>query len=41
MLYMSEEFAPWEGTVMSIDPSGRGEDRTGYAVLKCCTVCCI
>ena len=33
-LYMSEEFAPWEGTVMSIDPSGRGEDRTGYAVLK-------
>ena len=33
-LYMSEEFAPWEGTVMSIDPSGRGEDRTGYAVMK-------
>ena len=33
-LYMSEEFAPWEGTVMSIDPSGRGEDRTGYAVIK-------
>ena len=33
-LYMSEEFAPWEGTVMSIDPSGRGEDRTGYSVMK-------
>ena len=33
-LYMSEEFAPFEGSVMSIDPSGRGEDRTGYAVLK-------
>ena len=33
-LYMSDEFAPWEGSVMSIDPSGRGEDRTGYAVLK-------
>ena len=33
-LYMSDEFAPWEGTVMSIDPSGRGEDRTGYAVIK-------
>ena len=31
---MSEEFAPWEGTVMSIDPAGRGEDRTGYAVIK-------
>ena len=33
-LYMSDEFVPWEGSVMSIDPSGRGEDRTGYAVLK-------
>ena len=33
-LYMSEEFAPFEGSVMAIDPSGRGEDRTGYAVLK-------
>lgn len=33
-LYMSDEFAPFEGSVMAIDPSGRGEDRTGYAVLK-------
>tara|TARA_B100000282_G_scaffold208850_1_gene153673 strand:- start:281 stop:922 length:642 start_codon:yes stop_codon:yes gene_type:complete len=31
---MSDEFAPFEGSVMAIDPSGRGEDRTGYAVLK-------
>jgi len=31
---MSEEFAQFEGTVMSIDPSGRGADKTAYAVLK-------
>ena len=33
-MYMSEEFTPFEGTCMSIDPSGRGEDKTAYAVLK-------
>lgn len=33
-LHMSEEFAQFEGTVMSIDPSGRGADKTAYAVLK-------
>ena len=33
-LYMSEEFTSFEGSVMSIDPSGRGEDKTAYAVLK-------
>ena len=33
-LYMSEEFTDFEGTIMSIDPSGRGEDKTAYAVLK-------
>jgi hypothetical protein len=33
-LYMSDEFTPFEGSVMSIDPSGRGVDKTGYAVLK-------
>ncbi len=33
-LYMSDEFAPFEGSVMSIDPSGRGEDKTAYCVLK-------
>ena len=31
---MSEEFTDFEGTIMSIDPSGRGEDKTAYAVLK-------
>tara|TARA_R110001592_G_scaffold123286_1_gene331029 strand:+ start:3831 stop:5489 length:1659 start_codon:yes stop_codon:yes gene_type:complete len=33
-LYMSEEFTDFEGVVMSIDPSGRGNDKTGYCVLK-------
>lgn len=30
----SEEFGEYTGTVMSIDPSGRGKDETGYAVVK-------
>jgi hypothetical protein len=30
----SEEFADYTGSVMSIDPSGRGKDETGYAVVK-------
>jgi hypothetical protein len=25
---------PYEGTIMAIDPSGRGKDETGYAVVK-------
>lgn len=29
-----DEFAEYTGTVMSIDPSGRGKDETGYAVVK-------
>jgi hypothetical protein len=33
-LYMSDEYTAFEGTVMSIDPSGRGADKTAYAVLK-------
>lgn len=33
-MYMSEEYAPFEGSVMSIDPAGRGADRTGFAVVK-------
>jgi hypothetical protein len=28
------EFVDFEGAVMSIDPSGRGKDETGYAVVK-------
>jgi hypothetical protein len=30
----SDTFAEYTGTVMSIDPSGRGKDETGYAVIK-------
>lgn len=30
----SDEFAEYTGSVMSIDPSGRGKDETGYAVVK-------
>lgn len=30
----SEEVGPYTGTVMAIDPSGRGEDETAYAIVK-------
>lgn len=33
-MYVSEEFAKYEGSVMFIDPSGRGRDETAYAVVK-------
>src|SRR5210317_542394 len=33
-MHTSPEFTPFEGSVMSIDPSGRGEDKTAYAVLR-------
>lgn len=33
-LFMDKDWAPYEGSVMSIDPSGRGKDDTGYAVVK-------
>jgi hypothetical protein len=31
---ISEKFLPYSGSVMAIDPSGRGEDETAYAVVK-------
>lgn len=31
---MGEKTAPYQGGVMYIDPSGRGKDETGYAVVK-------
>jgi len=31
---VGDVFADFSGTVMSIDPSGRGSDETGYAVVK-------
>lgn len=30
------EMIPYTGSVMAIDPSGRGKDETGYAVVKMC-----
>ena len=31
---ISKETVPWDGSVMSIDPAGRGKDETAYAVVK-------
>ncbi len=33
-LGVSKEVVPYTGCVMTIDPSGRGQDETGYAVTK-------
>jgi hypothetical protein len=31
---LAGDMVPYSGSVMSIDPSGRGQDETGYAVVK-------
>ncbi|MDJ1139622.1 phage terminase large subunit [Marinicella marina] len=33
-MYVSTEFEEYQGSLMYIDPSGRGKDRTAYAVVK-------
>lgn len=33
-MYIDPEWVPYEGSVMAIDPSGRGRDETGYAIVK-------
>lgn len=33
-MYVSKEHDAYQGSVMFIDPAGRGEDKTGYAVVK-------
>ena len=33
-MYVDTDYENWEGTVLVIDPSGRGLDETGYCVLK-------
>ena len=33
-MFISDSFVEYTGSVMSIDPSGRGKDETGYAVVK-------
>tara|TARA_Y100000361_G_scaffold141293_2_gene146223 strand:+ start:440 stop:2149 length:1710 start_codon:yes stop_codon:yes gene_type:complete len=33
-LHVEEAWSPYEGSIMYIDPSGRGQDQTAYAVVK-------
>lgn len=33
-LYVSQDFLPYQGSAMHIDPSGRGKDQTAYVVTK-------
>ena len=33
-MYLPDSFVEYTGSVMSIDPSGRGKDETGYSVVK-------
>ena len=33
-MFLPDSFVEYSGSVMSIDPSGRGKDETGYAVVK-------
>lgn len=33
-LYIDKNFIPYNGSVLTIDPSGRGSDETGYCVAK-------
>lgn len=33
-MYVSPDWAPYTGSVLAVDPSGRGKDRTTYAVVK-------
>lgn len=33
-MFVAKEFQPYSGSVMAIDPSGRGKDETAYAVVK-------
>jgi hypothetical protein len=32
--WRSPEMAEWQGTVMWVDPSGKGKDETGYAIVR-------
>ena len=32
-MFISKDFMPYQGRVLAIDPSGRGSDETGYAVV--------
>ena len=32
--WVGEQMLPWEGTVMAIDPSGKGTDETAFAIVR-------
>lgn len=32
-MYVSRDFTDWQGTVMTVDPSGRGQDEMSYAIV--------
>lgn len=32
--FVNQQYAPYEGSALFIDPSGRGQDETAYAVIK-------
>ena len=34
LFFEKEQWAPYEGSVLAIDPAGRGKDETGYAVVN-------
>lgn len=33
-IWRADEMEKWQGSVMAIDPSGRGKDETGYAIVR-------
>lgn len=33
-MYVSQDFVPYQGAVLHVDPSGRGKDETAYCVTK-------
>ncbi|MGY5795212.1 phage terminase large subunit len=33
-MFIDLKFAPWDGCVMAVDPSGRGNDETGIAIVR-------
>jgi len=35
-MFITPDFTEYQGCVMAIDPSGRGKDETGYAVIAMC-----
>jgi hypothetical protein len=33
-MFVDNEYLPFEGSILAVDPSGRGTDETGYVVIK-------